>query len=112
MTRKEIEACKEADLWADIPDFPREDWRDEAGAGDTQLGYWDWVESQLSQREDEILNATSFPAEDITTYLEIANEALKDGNFFDHCAEALDTSDEEMVRLREQLQKHMGAVPE
>ena len=53
MTRSEIEAAKEADLWADIPDFPREDWRDEAREGDTQLGYWDWVEFRLSQREDE-----------------------------------------------------------
>ena len=53
MTRSEIEAAKGVDLWADIPDFPRHAWQDEAGAGDTQLGYWDWVESQLSQREDE-----------------------------------------------------------
>jgi hypothetical protein len=25
------------------PDYPRLDWQYEAGNGDTQLGYWEWV---------------------------------------------------------------------
>jgi hypothetical protein len=31
------------------PDFPRADWRDEVAAGDTQLGYWDWVVARLHE---------------------------------------------------------------
>jgi len=33
MTRTEIEAAKEEDIWCDIPDFPREDWMNEAREG-------------------------------------------------------------------------------
>ena len=29
------------------PDYPLSDWRDEATAGETILGYWDWVDGRL-----------------------------------------------------------------
>lgn len=32
------------------PSYTRQDWRDEAGGGDTQLGYWDWVIPQAESR--------------------------------------------------------------
>lgn len=112
MTRTEIEAVKEADLWADIPDFPRHAWQDEAGAGDTQLGYWDWVETQLSVREAEVDSAVgSLSGDDITAYLEFARRAMVPPACYAFAA-AMDISDEELDRLRDQLQTHMGRVPE
>lgn len=35
-----------SDPWAEDPDYPRFDWRAEVCAGDTSLGYWDWVAHQ------------------------------------------------------------------
>lgn len=29
--------------WAGHPDHPVRDWAHEVGAGDTRLGYWEWV---------------------------------------------------------------------
>jgi hypothetical protein len=34
--------------WGIHPDFSMDDWRHEASAGNTRLGYWDWVKSQIS----------------------------------------------------------------
>ena len=34
------------DPWSSDPDYPREDWQEEASEGSTQLGYWDWVSHQ------------------------------------------------------------------
>lgn len=33
--------------WQDHPDFPKLDWQDEVKAGDTQLGYIEWVKAQI-----------------------------------------------------------------
>lgn len=38
--------------WGEHPEYPRGDWRDEVQTDDTQLGYWDWVVSKLSQEAD------------------------------------------------------------
>jgi hypothetical protein len=35
--------------WGGHPRHPRADWQYEAGQGDTQIGYWDWVVSRLEQ---------------------------------------------------------------
>lgn len=113
MTRQEIEAAKAADLWANIKEFPRRMWADEVSAGDTQRGYWDWVDAQLDardMRQRDMLEG--LPTEDVVTYLEFAREALGNANFSNHCAGAMDISDEEMDRLRDQLQKHMGEPPQ
>lgn len=42
--------------WSHYPylGFDRESYQQEAGAGDTQLGYWDWVVSQLENFLDEV----------------------------------------------------------
>ena len=50
----------------------------------------------------------SLPHEDLVTYLEIARRGLADAELFDEMAKKLDISDEEMIRLREQLDSYMG----
>jgi len=35
-----------ADPWSEDAAYPRENWQGEAGNGDTNLGYWEWVEHQ------------------------------------------------------------------
>lgn len=45
----------------------------------------------------------AFTEEELVTYLEIARMALRDGDFFDDCAEEMDLSDAEMVALRDKL---------
>jgi len=41
------------DTWGAHPKFPRRDWRHEVAEESTQLGYWEWVESQIAQWDDE-----------------------------------------------------------
>ena len=48
--------------------------------------------------------------EDVTTYLEIARRALQEADLFDQCAEEMDLSDAEMLRLRDQLSAALGTV--
>lgn len=33
--------------WSDHPEYPPEDWREEIAAGDTRLGYWEWVAHKI-----------------------------------------------------------------
>jgi len=47
--------------------------------------------------------------DDLITYLEIARVAFADADIFDHIADQLDLSDEEMIRLRENLQTYLTA---
>lgn len=35
------------------PQFPREQWRWHVDAENTLLGYWDWVEHQITEWEDD-----------------------------------------------------------
>jgi len=37
-------------VWADYPDYPREDWKYEVANGDTNQGYWEWVKHQAETR--------------------------------------------------------------
>ena len=37
--------------WHDHPDYPSEDWRYHVANRETRLGYWEWVESQLADKE-------------------------------------------------------------
>lgn len=48
-----VRQLKSSDCWAEDATFPREAWRSEAGEGDTQLGYWDWVEAQVESAHCE-----------------------------------------------------------
>jgi hypothetical protein len=41
------------DVWSEDEDFPRSAWKRDVADGNTNLGYWDWVNSQISQRLDE-----------------------------------------------------------
>lgn len=38
--------------WAEIPNFPKEDWQTEVRYGDTFLGYHDWVRHQLKSNPE------------------------------------------------------------
>lgn len=42
---------KPDDYWAENPDYPIEDWKLEVANDDTRLGYWDWVDSLIEQKE-------------------------------------------------------------
>jgi hypothetical protein len=44
---QEVASCMEVDLWGDHPDHPRVDWQVEVGMGNTQLGYWQWVQHRI-----------------------------------------------------------------
>ena len=37
--------------WGDHPDYPAEDWRYYVANCETRQGYWEWVESQLADKE-------------------------------------------------------------
>jgi hypothetical protein len=41
------------DSWASDPLYSREDWKQEAQQGNTQRGYWDWVEAMIEQDADQ-----------------------------------------------------------
>jgi len=41
----------EAGAWGEHPRFARHEWRLEVCSEDTQLGYWDWVVSQIEREE-------------------------------------------------------------
>jgi hypothetical protein len=44
----------EIDVWGEHPVHTRTEWQDEVAAGDTQRGYWDWVQAMIEQYgEDE-----------------------------------------------------------
>ena len=34
------------DLWSEDPDCPRRDWQNQVFKGDTNLGYWQWVQHE------------------------------------------------------------------
>jgi hypothetical protein len=35
--------------WEDNPQYPRAVWKAEVAAGDTQRGYWDWVDAKREE---------------------------------------------------------------
>lgn len=41
------------DYWGEDEDCPSEDWRYDVANGDTRLGYWEWVEHQNEQRQND-----------------------------------------------------------
>lgn len=49
----ELDKLKTDNLWNEHPDYLREDWQVEAGMGNTQLGYWDWVLHRIEGEEDK-----------------------------------------------------------
>jgi hypothetical protein len=38
--------------WGKHPTFPPEDWQYQVGEGDTRLGYWEWVASEIASADD------------------------------------------------------------
>ena len=50
-----IEDTKRSNLWNDVQEFPRSEWRREVCDGNTNLGYWEWVEHQLEADENDAL---------------------------------------------------------
>ena len=51
---EDIEAIAEAHggYWGDHLDYPAEDWRLLVFNGEVRRGYWEWVETQLADKED------------------------------------------------------------
>jgi len=45
VTREESVKLREGDFWANDYDYPRDEWQREVEDGDTQRGYWDWVDA-------------------------------------------------------------------
>ena len=43
---------QEYGFWGSHPDYPDLEWQDEIVNGNTRLGYWRWVESQLADAEE------------------------------------------------------------
>lgn len=38
------------------PDFPQSDWQYEVTNGDTSRGYWEWLEVQIEQSNDDLMH--------------------------------------------------------
>jgi hypothetical protein len=45
VANQEIDSSAPIDTWGEDRQFPREDWHYEVRNQDTNLGYWDWVQS-------------------------------------------------------------------
>ena len=48
-----LEPAGDKDLWGEDSRHPRVDWHYEVCAGDTNLGYWEWVEVWKTNDEDD-----------------------------------------------------------
>jgi len=44
---REVRGMEEENVWGEHPQFTRDGWRTDAGDGDTNLGYWDWVRHRV-----------------------------------------------------------------
>jgi len=44
---------QQENIWTDHGDYTQAEWRDAAFAGETTLGFWEWVEHKLVQRAEE-----------------------------------------------------------
>jgi hypothetical protein len=43
----QVDQLMAGDLWSQHPRHTCDDWKHQAGRGDTQLGYWEWVRHQI-----------------------------------------------------------------
>jgi hypothetical protein len=43
----DVTALMQADFWGEHPIYTRSHWQLEVRRGDTQRGYWNWVEAQI-----------------------------------------------------------------
>jgi len=39
--------------WGEDPDFPVEDWQHGVANDETRLGYWEWVEARIDERDED-----------------------------------------------------------
>jgi len=58
--------------------------------------------------QPRIKETTPFDSEEMSLILETANMALGDGDIFDMVADRTDTTDEELLTLREKLYKYLN----
>lgn len=85
---------------------------EEADEGDeAKVIDWAAVEAAVGSEEPTPTSPAPFPWErsDANTYMEIARRALTDAELFDRMVEELDISDEDMQRLRDQLQTFLDS---
>lgn len=47
----EIQAIMDKDIHDAHPEYTRADWEGEAFVGDTQRGYWDWVQARVEEAQ-------------------------------------------------------------
>jgi hypothetical protein len=60
--REKYEALDPGDHWAEHPDFTHSDWAQEAAELNTLAGYWDWVVSEIEQRQHDLDDAIDIDA--------------------------------------------------
>jgi hypothetical protein len=72
--REKYEALDPGDHWAEHPDFTHGDWAQEAAELNTLAGYWDWVVSEIEQRQHDIGNGL-----DHATNLDAPNQKTSPG---------------------------------
>jgi len=56
-------------LYGNHPEYDRMDWRDEARNGDTQLGYWTWVEHKILS-DNAAFSSLDFPKDHVFVALD------------------------------------------
>ncbi len=47
----ELHFIEDRDVWSEHPDHPRSDWQHEVASGDTNRGYWDYVQAKIEEGE-------------------------------------------------------------
>lgn len=49
----EVAALRDIDVWGEHPDHLRDDWINDVAERNTNLGYWEWVSSQIESSRGE-----------------------------------------------------------
>ena len=62
----------EGGIWAEDPEYPATDWREEAANDDTRLGYWEWIDNQRGI--DDNMPPQPPPAESGYTYWQLIDD--------------------------------------
>ncbi len=47
------DALRREDVWSEMEEYPRLDWRREVRECNTNLGYWDWVYHQIEDANSQ-----------------------------------------------------------
>ena len=61
-----VAALQKEDWHGEHEIWDRESWRVQAGMGETQLGYWEWLEHRLEQEDDQKTNSAKIDPKELT----------------------------------------------